>query len=285
MSKNKVFICTFTFVFIAFLWINTQEISPKYDQELKEKNYWTKKTHATSKHDLVIISDSRGLRGINPEFFIGFESPLNFSYRSAGLSVSYIKLALKRLKKGGTLLIALTPISLVDEHMSNDHLQEYLKMSIDEVWISSNYQILKLLSPITSDKFKFKKKNFFSKTFYSNGFVATLPKKFEIDKGLETYKEQFKQKEINLKNIKAALKFLREKGIKTISFRMVSSKEMEEVENKHGKFNVNQVQKLFEEYQMQWISIKDRFKYETYDASHLSPKSAEVFSKDLAELL
>lgn len=285
MNKNKILIISFVLFNIVFVLINTQTMSPKFLQSLREENYWVSKTHSNTKHDLVIVGDSRALRGIDPSYLTSFKRPLNFAYRSAGLSKSYILDALTRLDKGGILLIALTPATLFNKHLSNEHYYQYKNMAVDEIFLAKNLKLLMLFSRFEKDKFKKNKKHFFTKTFHSNGYVSTLPKRFSLDDGIKSYEKLFKSNKVNYNNLINTFKLLKDKKIKVKAFRMISCREMEQVENNLGKFDINKIKELASTYDVEWLDIPDRFIFKTYDSSHLVPKSAENFSKVLSRLL
>ena len=286
MNKTFITFISFIFFFSCGVFLNLNPFSPKEKQLLEERVFWTNKAHISKKFDAVIIGDSRALRGINPSELSTFRTVYNYSFRSLELTVGFVSESLKLLKnQNSTLIIGLTPNSLVETANPNEHFFEYKNISFEERLLKTNLTVAKLLSPIKDRKYESKSRPKYTKTFHKNGFIATDLVETEIEKGLNTYEERFQTLKVSYSKLDKILKFLKEKNINVIFFRMPSCKEMVVIEDKYSGFNPKLVKEKIQSYGLKWLDINNPYQYDTYDASHLRPYSAMSFSKNLNTMI
>lgn len=282
MNKNLVLFFTFFLSIIICVLLNTQNFSPKFDQAIREDYFWVNKANLKDSFEVVILGDSRVLRGVNPDFLDFAAAVYNFSFRSLELTQDIVHIASEKLKdQNSWLIIGLTPHSLVETKSPNDHYYQYRNITLEDRILRQNYLFSKLFSPFRDGKFNKNRRPKYQKKFYPNGFIATDLKESEIAEGLETYKKMFYSKNISMDKFENILNFLKNKSINAIFFRMPSCKEMEILENKFSGFDEEIISEKVRESGFFWIDIPSKFNYETYDASHLKPSSAETFSKEL----
>lgn len=73
--------------------------------------YWIEKLRAPERtFDVVIVGDSRAYRGIDPSLMPG--RALNFGFSGAALDSYYLHAGVQKLRRGGTLVVAVSPHSL-----------------------------------------------------------------------------------------------------------------------------------------------------------------------------
>lgn len=201
MNKNIGLTFSFIGTFLICIGVNTQEISPKFDQKLKEEVFWTNKVHTKKKYDFVVMGDSRSLRGINPILMNSEMDGFNFSFPSAGLNEFYLNKALDKLKKNGRLIISITPFSFTDKAYRNEKIKEYLNLSFLEQQINKNYKFKRAFSRINKEKFNSKIDKHI-KSFNLNGYVATKVEKVNPESGVETYEKNFSTQRYSVEKLK-----------------------------------------------------------------------------------
>jgi hypothetical protein len=278
MNKlTKVLISALTTLAIC-LWINTNHFSPRVEQNLAEESFWINKAHHQKKHDVIIMGDSRALRGINPKELNKVEDVYNFSFRSATFTNNYLDHASKLLNKGGVILVALTPHSFTTSRNANEHFYEYKNQSIDKVFVKKNKILHRLFSPFRDQKFNKNKDHQFNKVFLSNGHVSTDRQGEHFKEGLDVYREIFSKHKFNMTMFKSFLNYAIKLDLKLVFFRMPSCEEMENIENNLGDFDEGKVTGLVRNNGFIWIDFKEKHSFNTYDASHLRPGSAKRFS-------
>jgi hypothetical protein len=285
MKKILILFISALITLVICLLVNSQQFSPKVEQDITSETFWTNKAHQTNKFEAVIMGDSRALRGINPAFLSIFENTFNFAFRSATFTSDYLSNAHKLLKTNGTVIIAVTPHSFLSNSSPNEHFYEYKNISIDNVFIKKNKFIHKLFSSFKERKFDMRRIPSFNKNFNQNGFVATDRESNHFQEGLDVYEARFSSNQFDLGLFKKFLKVAKKSKFQYIFFRMPSSKGMENLENKKSGYSDKLTKRLVEESGFQWIDFKERFSFSTYDASHLRPESATKFSKILNKVL
>jgi len=284
-KMNKILLLTISMMLTlaGCFYLNSKPFSPKFEQEINETSFWVNKVHQSKKYKGLILGDSRGLRGINPDLIGKIPNLYNFSFRSSTLTIDYLSEALKLVGDDGVILVALTPNSLVRVMNPNAHYKEYKYMSMDEVFIKKNKTLYRLFSPFRDRKFDLNSTPEFTKVFFENGFVATNTDLHSVNVGVEIYKKRFMETRIDLDLLRDFLKMATQSKKKFIFFRMPSCIEMEKVENEFSGFDNAAVKELVESAGFKWLDFNERFTFPTYDGSHLTPKAAGGFSEVLNE--
>ncbi len=278
MNKNIILLFSFIITFLICIGVNTQDISPKFDQKLKEEVFWTNKVHNKEKYDFVIMGDSRSLRGINPSLMNTGLNGFNFSFPSAGLNEFYLKKSLDKLKKGGSLIISMTPFSFTKKAYRNEKIKEYLNLSFLEQQINKNYKLKRAFSGITKEKFN-NKPDKHIKEFKLNGYVATKVEKNNPESGVDTYKRNFSNQKYSVEKLKTFIAILDQyrKDYEIYLVRMPVYSKVLDIENTLGKFDEELVKKLVIENSLKWIDSFEQ-EFETYDGSHLTIEAASQYS-------
>lgn len=257
---------------------------------------WVKKTHSTEQFNVLAIGDSRVYRGVNPEFLLNENSDLNavnLGYSSAGFSKEYLSFVSRRIKENGqrVVLCGITPYSFTPEALKNEHYHSFLDKNKNEVFkilLLSGY--LKNLSryspaeiwdyyndvPIT---------HLYYRDYRENGWVESYKIPFDSTSGLGPYRINFIDNTVDKNAEEEYLKWVKDmsaEGIKIVGFRPPSTLAMEQLEDSLSGFNYSKFIEGFEKNGGVWLEFS-RSDYVSYDGSHLHYKSANKFTKYLAQ--
>ena len=97
-------------------------------------SFWSKKTHATNKFDIITCGDSRIYRSISSDILNDIDlnlSFINLGYSSSGLSDSYLDFVTSKFlpkSKNKTLVVGISPHSLTKEAKRNEAFNLYLEL-------------------------------------------------------------------------------------------------------------------------------------------------------------
>jgi len=256
--------------------------------------FWVNKTHYSTNVDVVFVGDSRIYRGISTEavqMILTDEKVLNLGYSSGGLNNEMFDFATQLLdvnSKNKQIVLGVTPFSLTEEARKNEHFEQELNRPLAEIiereYINPN---ISLFEPIKITDYQIVLDNrFYSQKFHKNGWVESYKTPANNEEALIAYEETFSKTKLSDISIDETLSFItrmKEKGIKVYGFRPPSSKKMEELENNMTEFDEEKLQQMFEESGGYWITIPDRFSFESYDGSHLHYESAQKLSIFIAK--
>tara|TARA_B110000285_G_scaffold185507_1_gene210473 strand:- start:165 stop:1073 length:909 start_codon:yes stop_codon:yes gene_type:complete len=257
---------------------------------------WTKKTHSTKRFNVLAVGDSRIYRGVNPAFLLNENSDLNavnLAYSSAGYTKEYLSFVSRRIKENGkrVVLCGITPYSFTPEALKNEHYHSFLDKNKNEV-----YKILLLSgylknfpryspaevwgyftdAPIT---------HLYYHDFKENGWVKSFKLPFDSTAGLIPYRKNFIDNTCNNNAVEEYIGWVEEmshNNVTVIGFRPPSTLGMEQLEDSLSGLNYSSFRERFEQNGGIWLEfpLND---YSSYDGSHLHYKSANKFTKNLAQ--
>jgi len=263
----------------------------KRENEYKADIFWLNKTFAPAKYDMVIIGDSRVYRGISPDEIKKYfpnEKILNFAYSSSRLSGLLLEHAEKKLSpksKNKTIILAITPNSLLAKSFENEHLEENLKMAREkqyEILYFNDY--LKYFEPIRGRDFRKDNSPKYIEKYHNNGWIASDKEPRDTNEAIIDYKKWFEKNNVSDKLINKLITQVnnwKKQNIKVYGFYMPTSWSMKQVEDSLSGFNEEDFSRKFEKAGGIWLEFNKN--YESYDGSHLTEKSAIEFSNDLAK--
>ena len=257
---------------------------------------WIKKTHSTEQFNVLAIGDSRIYKGVNPEFLIDENSNLNavnLGYLGAGYSDEYLSFVSGRIKEDhkSVVLCGITPYSFTPEALKNEHYHSFFDMDKKEV-----YKILFLSSylknfpryspaeiwdyfseiPVTQRYFH---------DFKENGWVKSYKIPFDSTSGLKSYRNNFVDNVCDTKTVESYYDWVKEMSsndLTIVGFRPPSTLAMEQLEDSLSGLNYSNFIEGFEQNGGVWLKFS-RNDYSSYDGSHLHYKSANKFTKNLAQ--
>lgn len=263
----------------------------KRENDYIADKFWLKKTFAPAKYDIVIIGDSRAYRGISPseiKKLLPDNEILNFGFSSSRLSSLLFEQAEKKLSvksKNKTIIIAVTPNSLLAKSFKNEHLTENLKMAREKRYeILYLNDFLKYFEPIRGRDFRVDNSPKYIEEYYNDGWIASNKEPKDTSEAIEEYRPWFTKNKVSqelIDNLISQVKDWEDKGIAVYGFYMPTSWSMQKLEYSLSGFKENTFSEEFENAGGVWLKFNKN--YHSYDGSHLEKDAAIEFSNDLAK--
>lgn len=252
--------------------------------------YWIDKLRAPENaYDVVIVGDSRAYRGIDPALLPG--RALNFGFSGAALDPFYLHAGVQKLRRGGTLVVAVSPHSLSLRAVEANAFKSLLSRHEADLtltrWASPAYpwtrpytasQLLGLargrvsvLAPVSPYE-----------SFMPDGFVASSRQ--AVSAAPETakiYADLLRDHSIGPREVEALtfkLTWYLVSGYRVVVLRLPASPDVEVAEGMDtSKFRQEMLDRGLE-----WFDCPPG---DTYDGSHLTAQSARKISEALAGYL
>lgn len=258
--------------------------------------FWSRKTFAPPRYNVVLIGDSRIYRGISPQIMeaeLEDLKVLNFGYSNGGLNATMFRAAEEKLKKSDSIkiiIIGITANSLTAYTDKNEQYLQEISRPKEEVMERLYLNpILYWFSATSPEALKSQANNvndsvYYKSEYHMNGYVES--DKFPADtlQALPSYTDDFKNYQVkpnDIKNLAMQVHEWAQKGIYVFAYRPPVSLPMRELENNMAKYDEALIKKEIEEAGGIWIELNPN-RYKTYDGSHLDKPSAESLSKKLA---
>lgn len=307
MYKRRmiVFISVCLAVGAAVILLRPAPVVPQAAGGMTAEEFWGAKTHlGEGGYDMVVVGDSRALMGVSPAAMradLPGVDILNFGYLGAGLTADFVEAAVRKVDPSSdepTLVVSMTPRSLTPSAFPNKHFkQELARPPITGP------------APAFAEKFQeaFKPFKPFAReepaqgpyapyaqpvesTYREAGWLASSGPPTNPRIALRSYTRHFAAGTFDEPNFEKLLEIFsrtHDDGIKVLAFRPPSTKEMVALENRLSGFREGQVRKRLAEVGVTWLTIPPKpgrkREYASYDGSHLTPKSAQIFSALLAK--
>lgn len=255
--------------------------------------FWSRKTFAPAKYDVVIMGDSRVYRGVSPKIIeenLPDWEVLNFGYSNGGLNPVMFDAAESKLdKKDKTniIVMGITANTLTDYSRGNDQYFQELNRPREKVierlylnpilyWFSAD------LSKLLKNSFKQKPdSSYYTSDYHMNGYVES--EKFPVDtlEAIPLYKKDFMEYKVEKASLYVLFNQVAEwqkEGITVFAFRPPVSFSMKALEYTMGLYDENYIRSGIEKAGGYWIDL-DFSEYQTYDGSHLDKNSAKKLSE------
>lgn len=269
---------------------------PISSQILKEK-FWADKVHSKEKYDIIFSGDSRLYRGIDPNTIsakVDGLSVLNFGFSSGGHNRLIFEEISKRLDSRSTLravVLVITPHSLTPNAQENSHFLQEMQRSTSDIFnrrfINPFFNFFDPIKPSEVLLSKQEQNGYFER-FNKNGWVASWKIPFDNKVAVQKYAKDFENNQVKTTIQEELYKQIRaweEAGIHVFAFRIPSSEKMEILENELSNFNEEEFVKSLKDAGADWIAIKQRYSYDSYDGSHLVHSAAIQLSEKIGVTL
>lgn len=257
---------------------------------------WVKKTHSTERFNLLAVGDSRIYRAVNPLFLVGDNSGMNavnLGFSSAGYSEEYLSFVSGRIKEDckSVVLCGITPYSFTPEALKNEHYHSFFdkdRKEVDKILFLSRYlenfpryspaEVWDYLTEVPVTRL-------YHNRFKENGWVESFKIPFDSTGGLKSYRKTFVDNTCDANAVENYYDWVKEMSsndLTIVGFRPPSTLAMEQLEDSLSGLNYSSFIEGFEQNGGVWLifSLKD---YNSYDGSHLHYKSANKFTKNLAQ--
>lgn len=284
MAMAAVLVTALSFVF--------PKDSEKYPGEL----FWSRKTFAPARYDVVLMGDSRVYRALSPEIMesqLPGLKVLNFAYSNGGLNQVMFDAAEKKLARNNhpkIIVLGVTANSVTGYSAGNQQYIQELTRPREEVlerfylnpvryWFSST-------SPEKLQQHFWGKADsaYYRNTYFMNGYVESEKYPADTTTAISSYIDDFKNYKVDSVHLQVLFdqveKWTKE-GFTVIGFVPPVSQPMRMLEDTLGLFDEAAIKAGFEKASGHWIEINPA-SYKTYDGSHLTIESARRLSGKMA---
>jgi hypothetical protein len=286
-----------TLILAAILVGGFSFITPKNEEKYKSGHFWSHKTFAPAKFDIVILGDSRVYRGVSPEkmkeILPGAEI-LNFAYSNGSLNPVIFNAAEEKLSQNRNKKIIVLGISantVTGFSQGNEQYFQELTRPKEEVlerlYLNPVLYWFSATSPENLKNLFLQKKDssFYTNKYFLNGYVAS--EKFPVDttEAIPYYEDDFSKFKVEGRYLQPLMEQVAawsQKGILVVAFRPPVSLSMQNLEDSVGMYNEELIKSGIQNSGGFWVDLNFS-DYKTYDGSHLNIESANYLSEVLAK--
>ncbi len=274
-------------------------VFPKDSEKYPGELFWSRKTFAPAKYDVVLMGDSRVYRALSPgimESQLRGLKVLNFAYSNGGLNPLMFDAAEKKLARNNhpkIIVLGVTANSVTGYSAGNQQYIQELTRPREEVlerfylnpvryWFSST-------SPEKLKQHFFGKADstYYRNTYFMDGYVESEKYPADTIAAISSYIDDFKNYKVDSVHLQVLFNQVEKwtnDGYTVIGFVPPVSVPMRELECSLGLFDEAKIKVGFEKVSGHWFDINPA-KYKTYDGSHLTIESAQKLSEELAEYI
>ncbi len=267
-------------------------------QTMTPDEYWAMKASWRHCADVVLTGDSRVNIGASPQAMrpaLPGRTILNFGFFGNGYTAEYLQRARSVLREDGSRIIVLgiTPISLTSHTQSdNKFIQAMKDFASGKRWgLADDLQaeIDALAEPLTFENavnavVHWNKVQSHSNDYRPDGWMEVQRKRGDYTTVLNDYAAMFENDKAEPAVIDRLLEHVRQwrkEGVRVYAFRVPTSREMYDMENRSSGFDERTFTAGLERAGGVWIAM-DQTAYDSYDGSHLRYDDAIRMSRDLA---
>ena len=253
------------------------------EAQLAADSFWAEKVYGKSQYDILLMGDSRTYMGVSPKTLrsrVPSMSIYNFGFSAGHINNQLLEEGQKKLQNGKRFLIFLCTSSNLRD-MNNDHL-----FSIRKPTVFSRIFPLHFIQMRDCSQFN------------NSADLGFLPQRCEKNKVLclnifAMHNILFQIRPFrpsDFKHFVQNLKWCKRNNIKVVAHRMVSCREMDELEDKLSGVDWNKIKQAVLEEGFVWLErppspLLEQIEEHCYDASHLNAEGAELFSNWLGQEL
>ena len=252
----------------------------------EEKLFWIEKRYGKQQYDVLLMGDSRTFEGVSPEIlqkYIPNMSFYNFGFCVGRINRQLLREAGKRLKWNGKRILAFGCTCIDSMNVRNEHF-----FSIEELNL-----VLPALRSILSRKTSLVDQSCIFHTPLGYKEVRHSKNEDKISSTLKAYHDSFQKRPFrpsDFKHFLQNLKWCKKNNIKVVAYRMVSCREMDELEDKLSSVDWNKIKKAILDEGFVWLerppsSLLEKIEAHCWDGSHLNAEGAELFSNWLGQEL
>jgi hypothetical protein len=278
-------------------------VLPKNAEKYLGELFWTRKTFAPAKYNVVLMGDSRVYRGLSPEIIeshLPEMKVLNFGYSNGGLNPTMFDAAEKKLAKNEKpkiIVLGISANAITGYSAENQQYKQELIRPREEIFERIYFNPVRYWFSATSpeklrDYFSVKKEtNYYRNTYFMNGYVESDKFPTDTTEAIQYYIDDYTNYKVTPENLEALFNQVKKwtsSGIVVVGFVPPVSQPMQMLEDSLGLFDIPNIKEGFKYASGFWIELNP-LNYKTYDGSHLTIESAKALSNkiggDLRELM
>lgn len=271
-------------------------VFPKDSEKYPAELFWSRKTFAPAKYDVVLMGDSRVYRALSPgimESQLPELKVLNFAYSNGGLNPVMFDAAEKKLARNNhpkIIVLGVTANSVTGYSAGNQQYIQELTRPREEVlerfYLNPVRYWFSATSPGKLKQHFFGKADsaYYRNTYFMDGYVESEKYPVDTTAAISSYIDDFKNYKVDSVHLNVLYKQVRtwsESGITVVGFVPPVSQPMRMLEDTLGLFDEAAIKAGFEKASGHWIGINPD-SYKTYDGSHLTIESARRLSGKMA---
>ncbi len=268
-------------------------VLPKNHEKYLAEHFWTRKTFAQSRYDVVLMGDSRVYRGLSPEVMQD-ELPglriLNFAYSNGGLNPTMFRAAESKLNNSSekkVIVMGVAANTITEYTENNMQFIQELSRPREEI-IERLYfgQIKYWFSPTSPEGIKElvrgdEPASYYTNEYYLNGYVKSVLFPPDTMRAIPSYIKDFTHYKVDndkLESLFSQISTWTDDGIVVLGFRPPVSHPMYMLEDTMGLYNEAAIKAGFIQTGGYWLDL-NHTDYKTYDGSHLKVESAVKLSR------
>ena len=253
---------------------------------LEDSRFWCEKRYGKQQYDVLLMGDSRTYVGVSPEILQKYNPNMsfyNFGFCVGRINRQLLREAEKRLKWNGKRILAFSCTCIDLMNVKNEYFFNIGELNL----------VLTALRSILSRKTNLVDQfNIFHTPFgYAEGRFSK--NEDETSNSLKSYRNSFQKhpfRSSDFKHFVQNLKWCKRNNIKVVAYRMVSCREMDELEDKFSGVDWNKIKQAVLEEGFVWLErppspLLEQIEEHCWDASHLNAEGAELFSNWLGQEL
>jgi hypothetical protein len=266
---------------------------PKEDVQSAQTTFFINKAHNQGQYDLVIVGDSRALRGMASEILekqLPGQSIYNLSFHAGGLNQQMYQEAEKLLQPGSprkSILLAPTSLAFLPHKKSNSQFNEYRGKPRDQVWLYQNHPgWAEFFQPVSPSVYlrsllDLKPHELLFQEFKSGGWIATNQTPHDDVTDFSDQKEILASFQIDPTLIDDLMTQTRDwtaRGIEVYGLFPPAYSPRVAFEDSILGFDRGEFRRSFTAAGGVWLDV-DEAGYTTYDGSHLVKESSLEWSR------
>ena len=279
-----------------FAWLRPASMNPINDDVAAQTEFFINKIHSDRTYDLVVVGDSRALRGISPEEMedvLGDLSVLNYSFHAGGLNNEMYDAAQTRLDPDSgerIILLAVTSLSLMPFKEANEQYHEYKAKPVDQVLLYRHAPALaKMFQPLEASVFirrwlSLKPPLILSQTFHESGWIESSRTPDNVYEDLDDYGRRIRNFRVSRRligDLADRVRLWSDQGVRVFGFFPPAMPARTALEDSILGFSPPEFIETFESAGGVWLDIENTG-YHVYDGSHLDATSARKLSRTVA---
>ena len=272
-------------------------VLPKDSEKYLGELFWTRKTFAPAKYDVVLMGDSRLYRGLSPEIMeshLPGLKVLNFAYSNGGLNTAMFEAAEKKLSQNNkpkVIVLGISTNTITPYSAGNQqYIQELIRPReevLERIYLNPLRYWFSATSPeeLKQHFSNSEETAFYRNKYFMNGYVES--EKFPVDtmEAIPSYIKDFTNYKVESKNLEVLFKQVEKwtkEGIVVVGFTFPVSQPMQMLEDTLGLFDEAAIKAGIEKASGHWIDFNPA-NYKTYDGSHLTIESAKQLSNTVGK--
>jgi hypothetical protein len=272
-------------------------VFPKNAEKYLGELFWTRKTFAPPKYNVVIMGDSRVYRGVSPEIIESYlpeMKVLNFAYSNGGLNPTMFDAAQEKLVKNNgpkVIILGISANAITDYSAGNQQYLQELNRPREEIFERIYFNPVQYWFSATSPEklkkhfSKVEETSYYRNTYFMDGYVESDKFPQDTMDAMQYYVDDYKNYKVTPEKLEALFNQVKKwtgAGITVVGFVPPISQPLRNLEDSLGLFNDEAIKAGFEKASGHWVDLNPS-NFKTYDGSHVTVESAQRISHIIGE--